>query len=300
MTSARLYFVHALSPLHAGTGQGVGAIDLPIAREKATNIPYLPGSSLKGVLRDRCRQDAAHKDNTVAIFGPETQKADEHAGTLVLADARLLLLPVRSIAGTFAWVTSPFLLLRFGRDSAGAVDEKLPAMPGMPALTDNSTECWVAKGSKLKSGNTVMLEDLDLGASEKEEATRWAEWLGQRLWPGDTTWQTIFSERLCIVADDLMNFLAATATETIARIRMEPDRKTVVDGQLWYEEALPAESILAGLAVATPVKAVTLPEPEVLKTLEALTKDAVQLGGKATVGRGLCRVVVGPQAASKG
>ena len=34
---AKLLFVHALSPLHAGTGQGVGVVDLPIAREKATN-----------------------------------------------------------------------------------------------------------------------------------------------------------------------------------------------------------------------------------------------------------------------
>ncbi|RMD58772.1 type III-B CRISPR module RAMP protein Cmr4, partial [Candidatus Parcubacteria bacterium] len=48
---AKLMFLHALSPLHAGTGQGVGAIDLPIAREKGTEIPIVPGSSLKGVLR---------------------------------------------------------------------------------------------------------------------------------------------------------------------------------------------------------------------------------------------------------
>ena len=46
MSHVALLFLHALSPLHAGTGQGIGAIDLPIAREKATGIPYLPGSSL--------------------------------------------------------------------------------------------------------------------------------------------------------------------------------------------------------------------------------------------------------------
>ena len=36
---SRLVFVHALSPLHAGTGQGVGVIDLPIAREKLQACP---------------------------------------------------------------------------------------------------------------------------------------------------------------------------------------------------------------------------------------------------------------------
>ena len=50
-----LSFVHALSPLHAGTGQGAGILDLPIAREKATGLPFLPGSSLKGTLEHAAR-----------------------------------------------------------------------------------------------------------------------------------------------------------------------------------------------------------------------------------------------------
>jgi CRISPR-associated protein Cmr4 len=52
--AARLMFVHALSSLHAGTGQGVGTIDLPIARERATDLPVIPGSSIKGCLREAC------------------------------------------------------------------------------------------------------------------------------------------------------------------------------------------------------------------------------------------------------
>ena len=50
--AVKLMWVHALSALHAGTGQGVGTIDLPIARERATNLPVVPGSSIKGCLRD--------------------------------------------------------------------------------------------------------------------------------------------------------------------------------------------------------------------------------------------------------
>ncbi len=66
--TTRLTFIHALSALHAGTGQGAGVIDLPIAREKATGLPFLPGSSLKGPLR----ASLADKDLRNAIFGPET------------------------------------------------------------------------------------------------------------------------------------------------------------------------------------------------------------------------------------
>jgi CRISPR/Cas system CSM-associated protein Csm3 (group 7 of RAMP superfamily) len=53
---AAVVHVQALSPLHAGTGQTVDVIDLPIARERATQLPLVPGSTVKGVLRDEARR----------------------------------------------------------------------------------------------------------------------------------------------------------------------------------------------------------------------------------------------------
>src|ERR1700682_5708296 len=110
MNNARLTFVHALSALHAGVGQGAGVIDLPIAREKATGIPFLPGSSIKGALRTRAQQDglsSEYKD----IFGSDPFRSEPtRASSVLFSDQRLLLLPVRSIADTFAWVTSPYIL----------------------------------------------------------------------------------------------------------------------------------------------------------------------------------------------
>ena len=116
MTTTQLLF-HALSPLHAGTGQSIGAIDLAIARDRATQFPYLPGSSIKGSLRDVARQKLVQNALLIKLFGPETANASEHAGALIVSDANLLLLPVRSVAGTFAWVTSPicFIALRVMR-----------------------------------------------------------------------------------------------------------------------------------------------------------------------------------------
>src|SRR5579864_2217593 len=112
--TTQLTFVHALSPLHAGIGQGAGVIDLPIAREKATGLPFLPGSSLKGTLRSLCNENDRN-----LIFGPETNgiPTDSNAASPAqFSDQRLLLLPVRSLAGTFAWVISPYVLRRFVRD----------------------------------------------------------------------------------------------------------------------------------------------------------------------------------------
>lgn len=162
---AKLYFVHALTPLHAGTGQGVGVIDLPIAREKATGIPYLPGSSVKGVLRDASK--SSDSAATIAVFGPETENASAHAGALQVADARLLLLPVRSLRGTYAWVTSPLLLRRFQRDGEYAENSvdlptaiPVPQEPGacLVAPDTGDSRCAITEGSG--ADRVVYLEDL--------------------------------------------------------------------------------------------------------------------------------------------
>jgi CRISPR-associated protein Cmr4 len=46
------YLLKVLTPLHIGAGQGLGHVDLPIVREAHTNFPYIPGTSLKGALRN--------------------------------------------------------------------------------------------------------------------------------------------------------------------------------------------------------------------------------------------------------
>jgi CRISPR-associated protein Cmr4 len=279
-----LYFVHVLSPLHAGTGQGSGVIDLPIAREKATGMPYLPGSSVKGVLRDKSGDNPL----TIPLFGPKTENASDHAGSLQIADARLLLLPVRSLRGTFAWVTSPYALRRFARDAA---DLKLQSPNVFPNLKDE--QCLVTGTSKLKvNTQQVVLEDLDLTAQD-ETADAWADWLKDRIFPTtDKDWPALLSERLCIVSDDMFTFLLSTAIEVIARNRLETETKTVAKGALWYEEALPAESVLYGLAVLSPTQKIRdeYTEDALIAHLNTLAAGAMQFGGKATVGRGLCRM----------
>lgn len=284
-----ILFLHALSPLHAGTGQGVGAIDLPIARERATGIPVVPGSSMKGVLRAECQDD----QRKVAVFGPETDNAHTHAGSVQFSDLRLLFLPVRSLAGTFAWVTSPLLLRRFQRDVQWAGNGFTPAQS--PTITDQES-CLVAQeGSALPfaagESQKVILEDLDLQPTPSKVASEWAGLLAPQIF-GDATWTALFSQRLCIVHDDVMSFLWDTATDVTARIQLEEQSKTVKQGALWYEEALPAESILAGIMVAQPTPAAEISAEEAVQVVKDLSKAPLQVGGSATVGRGLCRVHV--------
>jgi CRISPR-associated protein Cmr4 len=296
--TTRLLFVHALSPLHPGTGQGVGVIDLPIAREKATGLPYLPGSSVKGTLRDSGSLD---NDTKAAIFGPDTINAAHFAGAAQFADQRLLLLPVRSLAGVFAWVTSPYVLRRFARDASDA-GVNTPPRWSAADLPDVTGVCTVATDTRLAvtTAGKVVLEDLDLTPHPTHVADEWAAWLGAQLYPDGeadaTVWRDMLRQRLCVVHDDLLGFLLTTATEVTARVRLEDDVKTVARGALWYEEALPAETVLAGLVSVSEIKdkrRKDLDGAAVLMEIRRLTGGALQFGGKATVGRGLCRVRVG-------
>lgn len=308
-----LYLLHTLSPLHAGTGQSVGAIDLPIARERPTGIPLVPGSSIKGALRARYNEPDKH-----TIFGPDTEYASEFAGAVQFSDAHLLLLPIRSIAGTFAWVTSPFLLQRFARD----VREAGQTIHVSPTVA-SSDQCIVTSLSLLRVDLTndkgkaaqkkhVILEDLDLvcDATHEAGATTLANALAAWLFPEkESTWRQTFVERFCIVHDDVMALLLETATEVVARIRLNEESKTVQKGALWYEEALPTESVLYGLLVAAastekvvnnkPMRQTKSPD-ELIASLQrfAEREGMLQLGGKATVGRGACLLHVVGRGAS--
>src|SRR5271157_5700625 len=60
--------LHAQTSLHPGSGTALGVIDLPVQRERHTLWPTIPGSALKGILRDAVREriKGQYKDD-----GPE-------------------------------------------------------------------------------------------------------------------------------------------------------------------------------------------------------------------------------------
>ncbi len=284
----RPFLLHALSPLHAGTGHAADVIDLPTARMKATGVPFVPGSSIRGVLRDVRKATAGDATYVLAVFGPETGNASDHAGALVIGDARLLALPVRSFRGTFAWATSPLLLTLAKRDFDGLGNQPIPSIPG--------------RGARLADKNCIFnshlyLEDLDLPAEESKEAAAWARVLAPLVFPDDD----IFAKRFTVVDDETMTFLWETATQVDARVRLDETTRTVASGALWLEESLPPETLLIGLLVAdrSRRKGVVMDADGVLD-FALKSEETLQFGGKASTGRGRCRMIpVPPQGASK-
>lgn len=277
--NTRPFLLHALSPLHAGTGHAADVIDLPTARMKATGIPFVPGSSIKGVLRDARRSAADARDGKLeAVFGPPTSNASDHAGALVVGDARLLALPVRSFRGTFAWTTSPLLLALARRD--------LEAAPAVPRFQDRGAR--VSPGSVCFHQDRLYLEDLDLPAAEVSEVAPWAAQLA----PLVSLEEDIFTKRFAIVDDETMAFLWETATQIDARVRIDGGTRTVASGALWLEESLPPETLLVGLLAGDQSRKPGVEmKPEQVLDHALPGEQILQLGGKATVGRGRCRIV---------
>ena len=76
MSNTRIYWLHALSPTHVGTGRGLGYIDLPVHRDKVTNWPVIPGSAFKGGWAGNFRASqenrASNPELGLALEGPPT------------------------------------------------------------------------------------------------------------------------------------------------------------------------------------------------------------------------------------
>jgi CRISPR-associated protein Cmr4 len=183
-----------------------------------------------------------HHNKWLATFGPETANAGDHAGALVVGDARLLALPVRSFKGTFAWVASP-LLLRLALRDLRATETDYP----IPPLAPHSAQ--LATGDCMEGGK-LYLQDLDVEATVPAGGNaapgRWAALIRRIAFTGND----YFTSRFAIVDDETMSFLWETATQLDQRVRINEGTRTVDRGALWLEESVPAETLLIGLMEA--------------------------------------------------
>lgn len=295
MPNTRLYWLHALSPTHAGVGRGVGYIDLPIDRDGVTGWPIIRGSGFKGVWADhhRATADARRNDPTLrAAFGVAGDDNNSNAGALIPTDAKLVCLPVRSFRGTFAWATSPLCLKMLERTLNLAGVHGVPAAPA----SLNEGKAHHTTTSALVEDNSVYLEDLDFAAQKCNTATAWANLIAENVFADDSGWQEQFKKRFAVLPDSAFDFLCETGTEVHTRVKIEDEMKVVEKGKLWTEESLPAETILMGLVQCDRVFGRNGEDVTPQGLLDRFAKGTLnlQIGGKATVGRGQVRCVFTP------
>lgn len=247
----------AETPIHPGVGQSLGGIDLPVAREAATDYPVLVGSSLKGALKDLAEQVGLAEIKT--IFGSE-----HRAGEVLVSDARLLLLPVRSLTSSYRWVTSPHLVERLVRDlTRGHLGPELSSPR-------------VARGKALASGQgSLFLEERQFDVSGPVPDGL-VEVLGILIHHDQV--RARLSQQVVVLNDDDMSWFCRYGLAVQARNVLDDGK---MSKNLWYEETLPPDTLMYALVMGRTRLAMT--------GLLSLFPDGgpyLQAGGNETVGQG--------------
>ena len=228
-----IFSLNAQTSIHVGASSGEAAIDIPIQREAHTDWPVIVGSSVKGGLRSYFRQGESSREAVEALFGSEDNL---HGGALMISDARLLLLPVRSLTGHFKWLCCPAIVQRLSRDLQrfGYEDKSVIKVP------ENISEQEVfVSDQNNNQAEWLYLEEFCYQVKTCEAMEDLANLLGSitGLEQAET------SQQLAMVSNDQFRYFCRAAIPVNAHIRLKDDgTKSVEAGALWYEESLPPSS----------------------------------------------------------
>ena len=274
--------------IHPGTGQSEGAVDLRVAREAATDYPVIPGSGCKGAWRDFARaiwpapetpdgKEEDDSDQVRCLFGKP-----EGAGEILFGDARILLLPFRSLSGSYRWVTCPHLIERWERD-------RCRAGLGTEAFFRWSPETRLTAGDDLDRPHAFSVEasgPLFLEERLFEVKGAVPDVLIERLTPAIVHGPTRdrLADQLTIVSDNQFAALARLGLSITAHNSLDKDTKS--SKALWYEEALPPDTVMYTLLSQRRSQGSAL--AELTNTLAE--HRYLQLGGNETVGQGWFKV----------
>lgn len=283
------FLLHAVTSVHAGSGSEIGLVDLPIQREKHTGFPKIESSSLKGALRYHMKLSAKENEEEKKleiIFGGE--KNDDNntvASATALSDARILLFPVKSMRGVFAWVTCPQVIQRWNYEMSMHKKDAL-VLPVPKENTCSTTKLLVGKSELVLEEYTFSVQ---VDENTKAIAQRIEQWLGAHV-------SIPIVDRLVVLSDDDFADFVQLSTEVNARIKINDETGTVDEGALWYEENVPPETIFYSfLYVGNPRK-----KDEHIKNAEQIHTylvaerkfpEVFQLGGNSTLGRGMMRTI---------
>lgn len=286
-----------------------------LQENKKWEIVKSDGSTM--IKRVKSKELTVYDQTLWLAFGPEDDSDNEtHAGALGFTDARLLLFPVKSMKGVFAYITCPAALKRLQDDlqlcaNTGMTFQNFESFKKKcdevdKAFAGNATigQCVPTKDSALKvkgsNDEFVILEEYSFKTKPQVDSGDLVNFLDQLIGNKLQGVKTLKTNLVILHDDDFRDFVSL-ATEVITRIKINNETGTVAKGQLFTEEYLPSESLLYSVVLATSIFQpddkkglfnVTTPESEEQRVMTFFKKglpSVFQLGGNATIGKGLIR-----------
>ncbi|WP_051654188.1 type III-B CRISPR module RAMP protein Cmr4 [Persephonella sp. KM09-Lau-8] len=322
--TATPFFIRAITPVHAGSGNDLGIVDLPIQREGHTGFPKIESSTLKGSIRDafelKANGNESEEIKIHLIFGYDGTNASQNvkkffeqdldftqfSSAIAFADARILLFPVKSLKGVFAYVTCPQVLKRLKEDLKMALLTDKIEINGKEFKAESykvedEGKALVPNENKLiVQGNQVVLEEYLFEVEKKQEVSELAQILSRLTGVEEDS----LKERLIVLPDDDFADFVKLSTEVITRIKINNETGTVDQGALFTEEYLPAETVMYSIAFFSPL---FIPEEKreelkkkignefdfsekTPKTFFGNISKILQIGGNETIGKGFIEV----------
>lgn len=286
----------AQTSIHAGADSSTSVVDLPIQREGHSGLPCIFGSAVKGALRARAELHYGDKDDAVIqAFGAEFGNQTAQAGALGVGDARLLLMPIRSLTSQFKWVTCEAAIKRYMRDCQLLGIEVAEDLAEGLSFSQTKETVYVQQGTNTsRELDNLFLEEFCYEV-EPKDLSKVISQLARLMDRVEA--EEELKEQLVIVSNDAFTFLVSSAIPVAPHIAIESDTKIVRDGALWYEETLPPETllyvpILTNKGRSPSSKKDSLEAAKIAEKTKALFEEHswLQLGGNETVGMGWCAV----------
>lgn len=243
-TLQRLLFM-TLDPVHVGAGgYRLGRVDMSIAREPGTNLPKIPGTSLAGATRSYAamsygKPSAAGKHDKfmghkkacpiIYTFGTSTDESSTNnannskagpnrAGTVSIADARILFFPVNSMAGP-VWVSTVNIV----REAWGENSVTLPQSGGPANDVVVTNMNWE---KNLNLGWLLFECSKGLTITPPASLKSCPEWQG-------------ISDRIVLVTPKLFSQIVNSNLEVRTSVSINPETGAADSGALFTYEAMP-------------------------------------------------------------
>lgn len=297
----KVYFGMAVDPIHIGTGgYRLGRVDNTIARDPATNLPILFGSSIEGTARTYSAYKLIEDDESLKAqkgkrrdylncagkneeekerkrkqcgeceicitYGFSTKEKSLH-GMTQFSDAKLLFFPVHTMVGS-AWVSCPSILKDFG------VDETVQE--------DKIKTNLVVKNEKLNLG-WIYLENED---STKDLNGKFPSNLDE------------ICQRLIIVPDALFSHIVNSNLEVRTSVSIDPETGAAEERALFTYEAIPRGTVMYFAVTFLNSKNFAIPENlqdmnVIRETVEKglILFEYLGIGGMGTRGFGRFRIL---------
>jgi CRISPR-associated protein Cmr4 len=266
MSDFRVGYMYSLSPIHCGGEGDLGNI-LEISREVHTNFPYIPGSSLRGSLRDGV--EILDRIAAESLFGKELDTEGKMGVHQVwFGDARLLWIPMRTMSvnntDVFTWVSCHSLI----RDHALLSRQKTATFPDQAVGT--------RAGTYSVADAQIQVTALSEEQKKAISLTGWTDSLKDTVKP---TWE----KNLIILPDGDFQVLMEHSLWT--QVRNKIQEKEGSAEVFWTDVCIPRDTIFYYPWGYNLLKNYPITQGQ-HELLLSILQELFQVGGQANVGRG--------------